>query len=287
MQKLVSLSPGLAILRTDFGRWLQVVVLVACCLIGFVGQAHAEPNYPALTGRVVDQANLLEPETETALEARLATLEQETGDQLVVVTLRDLEGLPIEEYGYQLGRHWGIGQKDQDNGVLLIVAPNDRKVRIEVGYGLEGILTDAMSAMIIQNEILPHFRTSAFNEGIVSGVSAIEEQLRLDPVEAEARAQAAAAARDAAPAGSVAIPAGFIFLILILLFFMAISFGGRGRRMRMSSRDAAVLIWMANEASRNRGRGGRDHWGGGGFGGGGGFSGGGGSFGGGGASGGW
>lgn len=264
---------------------LLLLPLLLVCLAFGPGVAWAEPNFPTLTGRVVDEANLLEPATEAALQTRLATLEQETGDQLVVVTVNDMGGLPIEDYGYQLGRHWGIGQAQQNNGVLLIVAPNDRKVRIEVGYGLEGILTDAMSTLIIQNQILPKFRTGSFNQGIVDGVTAIEQQLRLDPVEAQARADAAAAARDGATTDTVAGPAGFVILVLVLLFFMAISFRSRGRR--MSGSDAAVLIWMANEAARSHRNDRNDRWGGGFGGGGGGFSGGGGSFGGGGASGGW
>ena len=105
--------------------------------------------------------------------------------------MNSLQDYQIEEYGYQLGRAWGIGQKDQDNGVLLIVAPVERKVRIEVGYGLEPILTDALSAQIIQTRILPAFRTGDFPDGIIAGVDAIDQQLRLDPAEAQARAAAA------------------------------------------------------------------------------------------------
>src|SRR5690606_31965183 len=103
------------------------------------------------TGRVVDEARLLSAEQEATLTTRLEALEAETSDQLVVVTVNDLEGYPIEDYGYRLGRAWGIGQAEDDSGVLLIVAPNERKVRIEVGYGLEPILTDALSARIIHD----------------------------------------------------------------------------------------------------------------------------------------
>lgn len=234
-------------------------------------------TFPALSGRVVDQARLLDRETEAALTQKLTALEADTGDQVVVVTLNSLQGQEIEDYGYRLGRHWGIGQKDGDNGVLLIVAPNERKVRIEVGYGLEPVLTDALSAQIIQNEILPAFRTSAFQKGITDGVDAIDAQLRLDPAEAQARAAAARTTRPEAPIGPMIV----VFLVFLFLFLGLLGSASRGRRHRGGV--SPILIWAASEAMRNGSRGGR----GGGWGGGGGFSGGGGSFGGGGASGGW
>ncbi|MFN3230508.1 MAG: TPM domain-containing protein, partial [Asticcacaulis sp.] len=144
-------------------RWavLALVAQLVCVLmLALSGPAWAKPEFPALTGRVVDQANILPPETEQQLEVRLAALEASTPDkdQLVVVTVADLGGYEIADYGYQLGRHWAIGQKDKDNGVLLIVAPNDRKVRVEVGYGLEPVITDAVSSLIIQNKIVPKFK---------------------------------------------------------------------------------------------------------------------------------
>ncbi len=133
--------------------------------------------FPALTGRVVDQAGLLSPADRESLSASLAGLEAKTTDQLVVVTLKSLQRTTIEDYGYQLGRHWGIGQKDKDSGVLLIVAPTERKVRIEVGYGLEGTLTDATTKLIIENSILPSFKTGNFAGGIKSGANQIIQLL--------------------------------------------------------------------------------------------------------------
>src|SRR5262249_50243846 len=129
-----------------------------------------EINFPALTGRVVDEAGLLTPSQRADIESKLANLEVKTTDQFVVVTVRSLGGRTIEEYGYRLGRHWGIGQKDKNNGVLLIVAPNERKVRIEVGYGLEGTLPDAIGSVIVQNSILPRFRANDYPGGIARGV---------------------------------------------------------------------------------------------------------------------
>ena len=146
--------------------------------------AQSKIDFPPLTGRVVDQANLLDPATEQALTEKLAALEASSTDQLVVVTVNSLQDQEIEDFGYQLGRHWGIGQKENDGGALLIVAPNERKVRIEVGYGLEGYLTDALSSLIIQNQILPAFRDGDFPGGIEAGTDAIIAQLQLPPEEA-------------------------------------------------------------------------------------------------------
>ena len=141
-------------------------------------------TFPELTGRVVDNADLLSPEQEQEISSQLETLENNTTDQLVVVTLKSLDGYDIADYGYQLGRHWAIGQKEKNNGVLLIVAPNERKVRIEVGYGLEGILTDARSSRIIQNVILPAFKSGEYDIGIQSGVDKIINMLG-DPSHAD------------------------------------------------------------------------------------------------------
>jgi uncharacterized protein len=137
------------------------------------GNALAALDFPSLTGRVVDNAGLLPEGVQQQLQQQLEQHEQETSNQLVVVTLPSLQGYAIDDYGYQLGRHWGIGQAGRDNGVLLIVAPNERQVRIEVGYGLEGVLTDARSHAIIQDVILPEFRDNHYEAGIVKGVDAI------------------------------------------------------------------------------------------------------------------
>jgi len=139
----------------------------------YTGSARAAPEFPELTGRVVDTAGLIPAGTAQQLAQQLKQHEQETSNQVVVVTLPSLQGYAIEDYGNQLGRHWGIGQADRNNGVLLIVAANDRKVRIEVGYGLEGTLTDARSHQIIQQIILPQFRSNDYEQGIVRGTEAI------------------------------------------------------------------------------------------------------------------
>ena len=120
--------------------------------------AKREPKFPPLTGRIVDDAHLLTPADKAAIESDLKALEDKSSDQLVVYTTNSLQGYPIEDYGYQLGRAWGIGQKGTNNGVILIIAPQDRKVRIEVGRGLEPQMTDLLSKLIIQNSILPRFK---------------------------------------------------------------------------------------------------------------------------------
>ncbi|MGC2755883.1 MAG: TPM domain-containing protein [Candidatus Binatus sp.] len=139
------------------------------------------PQFPALTGRVVDDAGILRASTKRQLTDMLAERERATGDQVVVVTLASLQRYPIEEYGYELGRYWGIGQKGKNNGALLIVAPNEHKVRIEVGYGLEGQLTDAKSRAIIDNYILPSFKRGDFNFGILAGATEMVRALGGNP----------------------------------------------------------------------------------------------------------
>jgi uncharacterized protein len=145
-------------------------------------------DFPALSGRVVDDAGILDEGTRAAITQKLAEFEAKTTDQLVVVTLKSLQGTSIEDFGVELGRHWQIGQRDKNNGVLLIVAPNERRVRIEVGYGLEGALTDAVSRLIIENGITPRFRAGDFAGGITRGVDDTISVLSGDAEEWQARA---------------------------------------------------------------------------------------------------
>jgi uncharacterized protein len=143
--------------------------------------AHAwgePPTFPVLTGRVVDQANLLSPADEQRLSAASQAVEREVGPQFVIVTLSDLQGRSIEDYGVQLGRTWRIGSRARNDGILLIVAPNERKVRIEVGYGLERRVTDPFAARVIRERIVPRFRGGDFPGGINAGSEAIVARLR-------------------------------------------------------------------------------------------------------------
>jgi len=237
--------------------------------------AEAAPKFPALSGRVVDDAHILSDQTKTDLDQKLAALEQKTSRQLVVVTLSSLQGYDIADYGYQLGRAWGIGQAKLNNGVLLIVAPNEHRVRIEVGYGLEPIITDALSEVIIQQAMLPKFRTGDFNGGVEAGADALIQQLSLDTSQAEARAAAAAQQ----PQNTGATSGMSLLSVLVIIFFIAIALG------RVFGGFGFLPLLFLGGMGGGRGYGGGG-FGGGGFGGGG-FGGGGGGFGGGGASGSW
>lgn len=253
--------------------------LLILALLIFIPAAQGQ-TFPKLTGRVVDDAALLSPQQRQALTDKLAALEKQSGRQLVVATIPDLQGYDIGDYGYRLGREWGIGNKDRNDGALLIVAPNERKVRIEVGYGLEGILTDALSSQIIRNAITPRFKAGDMPGGIDAGVDAIGQLLALPPDEAKAlAAKAEAQARDASDDGGTVM---VIFWLIVVVIIVLSMFSGRGRRgSRYRGGVAPVILWGPGDSGW--GGGGGSGWGGGG----GGFSGGGGSFGGGGASGGW
>jgi len=151
-------------------RCIAPTVLV---LLGLAVPAWAKPSIPPLTGRVVDLAHVLDARTVDTLTRQLADHEAATTDQIVVVTLPDLQGGTIEQWGYALLNGWGIGQRGKNNGVVLVVAPNDRRLRIEVGYGLEYALTDAAAAGIIENEIIPRFKGGDLPGGVSAGVNAI------------------------------------------------------------------------------------------------------------------
>jgi uncharacterized protein len=259
-----------------------------------VSTPAAAQNFPKLTGRVVDAANLLSPADEAELTQKAEALEKASSRQLVVATVPDLQGHPIEDFGYQLGRHWKLGQAGANNGVILLVAPNEKRVRIEVGYGLEPIITDALSWQIINGTMLPRFKANDFPGGIKAGADALIGQLGAAPEVAERKALEAAQQRQQAGARSQASGGGgppitLIFWGVVLLFVILPMLRGGGRRRgRRYGRRGGVFIWGPGFGGGGGGWGG----GGGGFGGfggggGGGFSGGGGSFGGGGASGGW
>ena len=264
-------------MRHLFKFFITIAALIAAPL--------AAQDFPELTGRVVDEANILPDDVEAQLTQQLDALEQQSQRQLVVVTLNDLQGYDISDYGYQLGREWGIGDEERNDGALLIVAPNERKVRIEVGYGLEGYLTDALSSLIIQNAIIPRFRADDYPGGIVAGSDAIVQQLLLPEDQARQIATQAGQARErdsGFPIGAL-IWFGFIFF-----FFILPMLAGRGRRRRFGGTVGNIILWEVGSAVARSAMGGSSSSSGG-FGGGfgGGFSGGGGSFGGGGASGGW
>jgi uncharacterized protein len=254
------------------------LLVAILALVAFAGAALAAPTFPRLTGRVVDQANLLSPEAEQALTDRLKALEDSTGRQMVVATIPDLQGYPIEDYGYQLGRAWGIGDAKRDDGVLLIVAPNDRRVRVEVGYGLEPVLTDSLSSVIIQTQIVPAFRRGDMEGGVLAGAAALADQLALP--EGEARANVKKAETAAHKGGGSPLAT---LIVLVLIFWVLVSVMRGGGRSARAFRRAGLGGPVILPPLGGWGRGGG--FGGGGFGGG--FGGGGGGFGGGGSSGSW
>jgi uncharacterized protein len=265
-------------------------------LIGFLLISTAVPaqTLPKLTGRVVDDAKLLSPEQVAQLTQLSDDIEKASTRQFVVATIPDLQGYPIEDYGNKLIRGWGIGQKGANNGIILIVAPNERKVRIEVGYGLEPIMTDALSSVIINETILPRFKAGDMAGGIVAGATAIGEQMKLPLEVAEARAikqTSRPVSQSRSTGNGPSIPFLVIFWVIVVAFIILSRFrrGMSGQRYRSGA--APVILW-----GPGLGGGSGDSWGSGwssgssggsDWGGGGGFSGGGGSGGGGGASGSW
>ena len=229
-------------------------------------------TFPALTGRVVDQANVIPADTRGALETKLADLESKSGIQLVVATITSLEGGDVESYANQLFRAWKLGEAQKNNGVLLVVAPNERRVRIEVGYGLEATLTDALSSVIITNAITPRFKAGDFPGGITRGVDDIITVLTTDASEWQQRPSLRLDSQETDPAGNLIF---FGLFILIVLLVVSRSF---------RQWFFAALASSGSSGGGYRGGGG---WSSGSSSSGGGFSGGGGSSGGGGASGSW
>ncbi|MGE5151417.1 MAG: TPM domain-containing protein [Rhodospirillaceae bacterium] len=241
-----------------------LVAAIALCVVA------SAADLPALTGRVVDQANLLPAAERSALETKLADLEARSGIQLVVATVSSLGGEEIEPYANALFRAWKLGEKTKNNGVLLLVAPNERRVRIEVGYGLEGTLTDALSKVIIANAITPRFKTGDFAGGITRGVDDIITVLTTDASEWQKRPSLRVDSEPANGPVNWLVVAGIVLLIGLMI---------------VSPTFRWVVFAMLMSGRSGGGYGG-------GFGGsggssGGGFSGGGGSSGGGGASGSW
>lgn len=218
-------------------------MLLALALLLAPHLASAQ-TFPPLNGRVVDAASLLNPAQKAQLETLSAEVEKVAGRQFVVATIPALQGYPIEDYGYKLGRSWGIGQKGANNGIILIVAPNERKVRIEVGYGLEPIMTDALASAIIGEQVLPRFKSGDMPGGILAGAQAIAAQMKLPAEAAEARAATAADSARAAPesSGNGAMIAGVIVLLIVFIVVPIVFGRAKGRRYRGGG-GAPVVIW--------------------------------------------
>lgn len=291
-------------------RLIRLLLMVLAALV-VATPANAQ-TYPKFTGFVVDAANVLDPATKAALTAKLDALQRDTHRQLVVATIPDLQGYELSDYGVGLIRAWGVGLKDVNNGIILFIAPNEqpghRGPRIEVGYGLEPIVTDALAGQIIDEKMMPLLKAGQVSEAMTAGTDALIEQLRASPDEAKARTDAAIAEFDRSRRSSSSnsggeVPFGLIVWLGLVVF--AILWGsfrnGRGGR-RYRRGGAPVILWgpglsdwgSSSGSSWGGGSGwssgsssswsdsGGSSWGGGGFSGGGG-----GSSGGGGASGGW
>lgn len=268
-------------------NWLLGPSLAVVCLLIVSSSAWAQKAVPELTGRVVDLAQMIDANDEADLVARLAAHEQSTGNQIAVLTVDSLAGENLEEFSLRVARTWALGQKDRDNGVLFLVAKNDRKMRIEVGYGLEGTLTDAIASFIIRQTVAPLFRQGLFNGGIVAGTGQIIDVLESDEAALQEWKDRSA------PTSSGEEPEWPIYFFIAL--WLMIMFGGLVSNIlvRMFGREIKPghYRWLGMDAGPNAPRrkssssSGGGSWSSGG--GGGGFSGGGGSFGGGGSSGGW
>jgi uncharacterized protein len=256
-----------------------ITVIVFCALATF---AFAF-DFPPLTGRVIDQANVMTPQSRANVEAKLKNLEDKSSIQLVVATVKSLQGGDIETFANEMFRFWKLGEAKKNNGVLFLIAPAEHKVRIEVGYGLEGTLTDALSSVIIQSAVLPRFKANDFSGGIERGVDGIISVLSGDTTDWQRKI--AVRQDDTGSIFNLLLPLLF-FGVFIFVFFQMVRAEHRpsGRYVRRNGRMVFVPFpggsWGGGSSSSG--------WGGssgGGFDGG--FSGGGGSSGGGGASGSW
>jgi uncharacterized protein len=273
---------------------IRSMLAAALALVALAAPAAAQ-TFPALGGRVVDAAHVLSPGVPEDLAATLKVLESRTSHQLVVATVPSLEGRSVEDYANRLFRAWRLGGKEQNDGVLLLVVPSERKLRIEVGYGLEGVLPDAIAKVIIEQFMVPHLRAGRIDAAVTAGVMQIGEVIsgRDGEVRRAMRARAASPMVDESQSGQrfagLIILLPFIIIPLFIpLVFLAICFlpidGGpvpasgprgssrdwdRGRRSDASSGSSSSTSSGSSSSSSDS------------------FSGGGGSSGGGGASGSW
>ncbi|HEX5239327.1 MAG TPA: TPM domain-containing protein [Sphingomicrobium sp.] len=277
--------------RSGIPAFAGMTILWLLAVLFMVVPAAAQTFPPNNGSPVVDQAGILTPAQVADLQSKAQALYAQTGRAFAVATVKSLEGYPVEDYAYRLGRAWGLGEKGKDNGVLLLVAPNEHKVDIATGYGAGAYMTDAMSGLIIREAILPHFKQNPpdYGGGIEAGADAIIKQMSLSPDQAEkniAAAQQAQQQRQHSSGGGLPV-----FFWLMIMGFVVLSHFRRGYGRRYRTRGGGispwVMLWGLN--ALGRGGGGWGGGGGGGFGGGGGGFGGfgGGSFGGGGASGSW
>ena len=268
---------------------IVAILIAATTFLALSAFAQSKKPVPALSGRIVDQAVMMSAQGRAQLIAALEAHEQKTGNQIAVLTIPSLNGEVLEDYSLRVARKWALGQKDLNNGVLFLIAKNDRKMRIEVGYGLEGTLTDAISSFIIRQTVRPLFKQGLFNGGIVAGTGQVIEVLEADEAALDTWKQRAKKKKGGGdPNWPIVL---FIALWAMIFFggfvssFLVRTFGREIKpgHYRWLGMDAGPNAPKPKRSSSRSGSGGGWSSGGGG----GGFSGGGGSFGGGGSSGGW
>lgn len=271
---------------------MRLLLALLAMVLTFAGtMARAElPARPS--GPILDAASILPDAEEAELDRKLRDYNMRTGRALMVVSVTSLDGEDVATYANNLGHAWGVGGKESDQGLIFLVAPTERKVRIETGYGLEQYLPDVLASRIIREQVTPKFKANDLPGGINAGIDAITAQLDRDPAEAKAIAEAAKAAASQRSTDSKGSNVASVVFWLVMMIVMISLFSRRGRRgYRRSGIDPGIILWGISEAMHHSRGGGGSDWGG--FGGGSGGGGsdwggfGGGDFGGGGASGDW
>ncbi len=268
---------------------IKIRTILAVCLLLFItGPVLFGLSIPKLDGPVVDDAGVLSRSQKTEIEKIIVDLESSTSAQVALLTVKSLEGTSIEEYSLKVAETWKLGQADRDNGLLILLSTGEKKVRIEVGYGLEGVMTDAKSGYIIREVMLPYFRNGDYAGGLYAAVTRVSGVITQTSDISEEELAKYRKTQSSSSSSGGGIPFGFIVFIIFIIL-SSIGRGGRGGRRGRRGSLWSALFWGSMLGSSGRshrgGFGGSSGFGGGG--GFGGFSGGGGGFGGGGASGGW
>jgi uncharacterized protein len=245
--------------------------LFAVLFLLMAGAAHAAmPARP--TGPVLDQANIIPDDQEAALAQKLSAYNAQTGRAIIVATVASLDEQDVDTYANELFRAWGVGGQKTDQGLLFLIAPNERKVRIEVGYGLEEFLPDVLAGRILAGAVTPRFKEGDYAGGITAGVEQILTQLNRNPADAKAVAEAAAAANKGEKAGGSVIASAIFWIVLIVVLIAVFGRRNKGYVQRRSGIDPGIVLWGLSELARaasdsNRGSGwssgGGSDWGGG------------------------
>jgi uncharacterized protein len=202
--------------------FLFVISLTCSLMVGAQSIDRIVPSRPSPARLVNDLADVLTPEQEAALEQKLVAYDDSTSTQIVVVTMTTLQDFPIEDVGLQILRKWGVGNKEKDNGIVLLAAIQDRKINIQTGYGMEGVVPDAIARTIIENDVIPSFRTENFYRGFDEATTSI-----FKAAAGEYQAPPGYADRGNRGGGG-GISIGKIIVGIIILFFIMNMFGGGG-----------------------------------------------------------